>query len=113
MEMLERFLRSDLAREVFTKPSGDWDLWNERAFDIELEGSWVSGCFDRVHIRREGGKPTEAVILDYKTNRSSPEAIASEYQGQMEQYRKAASLLLGLPMERITAKTVPVRIQTK
>lgn len=108
-ELLERFLRSDEARRVFTKPDGNWDLWNERTFDIELDGNWVSGCFDRVHVRREGDRPVEALILDYKTNRSSPGAIAVEYEGQMEQYRKAASVLLGLPVERISAETVPVR----
>jgi ATP-dependent helicase/nuclease subunit A len=109
-ELLERFLRSEQAREVFTKPPGEWDLWNEKPFDIAMEGTWVSGCFDRVHIRRESGRPLEALILDYKTNRSTPEAIAKEYTGQMEQYRKAASVLLRLPMERIKAATVPVRI---
>ena len=74
-----------------------------------IEGQWVSGCFDRVHVRREGGKPVEAHILDYKTNRSTPEAIAREYDGQMEQYRKAASILLGIGIERVTARTVPIR----
>jgi len=107
-ELLEPFLRSRSAKAVFDKPAGDWDLWNERSFDLMIDGAWVSGCFDRVHVRREEGIPVEARIYDYKTNRSSPEAIAKEYEGQMEQYRKAASILLGI--DKVTASTVPIRV---
>ena len=108
-ELLEQFLRSKGARDVFDKPEGDWDLWNEKPFDLMIDGKWISGCFDRVHVRREGGKAVEARIYDYKTNRSTPEAIALEYKGQMEQYRKAASLLLGIGIDKVTARTVPIR----
>ena len=109
-ELLEQFLRSERAREVFIRPSGEWDLWNEKAFDLMIQGSWVSGCFDRVHVRRENGQAVEAEIYDYKTNRSTPEAIAREYEGQMEQYRKAASILLGIGIDKVSAQTVPVRV---
>jgi ATP-dependent exoDNAse (exonuclease V) beta subunit len=108
-ELLEPFLRSKSAKEVFSKPAGDWDLWNEKPFDLMIAGQWISGCFDRVQIRREGGKPVKAEILDYKTNRSTHEAIAKEYEGQMEQYRKAASQLLGIDVTQVTARTVPIR----
>ena len=108
-ELLQPFLRSKSAKEVFSKPAGDWDLWNEKPFDLMIDGQWISGCFDRVQIRREGGKPVEAEILDYKTNRSTHEAIAKEYEGQMAQYRKAASQLLGIDVTQVTARTVPIR----
>lgn len=107
--LIEVFLKSPEAKEVFTKPAGEWDLWNEKPFDLMIGGKWISGCFDRVHVLREGGKALEAHIYDYKTNRSTPAKIAEEYAGQMEQYREAASRLLGLPLEKITAKTVPIR----
>ena len=48
-------------------------------------------------------------ILDYKTNRKSPEAIAEEYQGQMDQYRIAAAKLLGTDIKNVTAQTIPIR----
>jgi len=111
-ELLTLFLKSAEAKAVFSKPAGEWDLWNEKPFDLVIDGKWISGCFDRVHVRREGGKAVEAHILDYKTNRSTPEAIAKEYEGQMEQYRQAASRLLGLPLDKISAKTVPIRRMT-
>jgi ATP-dependent helicase/nuclease subunit A len=110
--LLDAFLKSAEAKAIFSKPAGEWDLWNEKPFDLMIDGKWISGCFDRVHVRREGGKAVEAHIFDYKTNRSAPEAIAKEYEGQMEQYRQAASRLLGLSLDKISAKTVPIRRMT-
>ncbi|NBZ95253.1 MAG: hypothetical protein EBR40_02280 [Proteobacteria bacterium] len=109
-ELLEPFLRSEQAREVFTRPGEEWTNWNEKPFDLMIDGQWVSGCFDRVHIWHEGGRPVEALIYDYKTNRSTAEAIAREYQPQMDQYCKAASILLGIGIDKVRARTVPVRL---
>jgi RecB family exonuclease len=109
-ELLEPFLRSEQARKVFTRPSEEWINWNEKPFDLMIDGQWVSGCFDRVHVRYEGGRPVEAQIYDYKTNRSTPEAIAREYQPQMDQYCKAASILLGIGIDKVCARTVPARV---
>jgi ATP-dependent exoDNAse (exonuclease V) beta subunit len=107
--LLEVFLKTSGAKALFARPGEDWDLWNEKPFDLVLGGKWISGIFDRVHIRRVGGKPVEARIYDYKTNRSTPDAIAGEYQGQMEQYRQAAASLLGLGIDQVSARTVPIR----
>ena len=109
-DLLETFLSSEVAKAVFTKPGEDYELWNEKPFDLMIDGQWISGIFDRVQIRREGGRPVKAEILDYKTNRATPEAIKEEYEGQMEQYRKAAAQLLGIPIESVTARTVPIRL---
>ena len=108
-ELLELFLRSEVAKSLFSKLGEYWEIWNEKPFDLMIDGQWISGIFDRVHVRREGGKAIEAHILDYKTNRKSPGAIAEEYQGQMEQYRKAASKLLGISVDKVSARTVPIR----
>lgn len=107
--LLEPFLKSAPAKEIFTDRGASWELWNEKPFDLMIEGQWISGIFDRVHIRREGGKAVEVQILDYKTNRKSPEAIAEEYQGQMDQYRIAAAKLLGTDIKNVTAQTIPIR----
>ena len=108
-ELLEAFLLTPEAAKIFTSPGEEWDLWREKAFDLMIDGKWISGVFDRVHIRREGGKVLAAEIFDFKTNRSTPEAIMEEYVGQMELYRQAAAQLLGIDVIRITAHTVPIR----
>jgi len=101
---------SEEAKSVFTKPGEDYELWNEKPFDLMIDGQWISGIFDRVQIRREGGRPVKADILDYKTNQKTPEAIKEEYEGQMEQYRVAASKLLGINLDWVSARTVPIRV---
>ena len=108
--LLAPFLQSKVAGEIFTKPGEDWDLWNERAFDLMIDNVWISGIFDRVHICRKDGRAVEARIYDYKTNRSTPEEIAKEYEGQMEQYRKAIAALLGIGVDQVSAQTVPIRL---
>ena len=108
-ELLEPFLCSEQAREVFTRVGNEWINWNEKSFDLMIEGKWVSGCFDRVHVRYEQGRPMQALIYDYKTNRSTPESIAREYEPQMAQYCKAASILLGIGIDQVNARTVPIR----
>jgi len=107
--LLGVFLDSSEAKTLFKQPGKDWDFWNEKAFDLMDGDQWISGIFDRVHIRRENGKAVEAHIYDYKTNRSTPEAIAEEYEGQMEQYRQSAAKLLGISVDKVTARTVPIR----
>ena len=107
--LLGIFLKTPDAESLFAKPGEDWQLWNEKPFDLMIDGQWISGIFDRVHIRKEGDKAAEARIYDYKTNRATPEAIAAEYEGQMEQYRQAAAKLLGISTDKVTARTVPIR----
>ena len=107
--LLQTFLATSEAGTIFTSPGEQSTLWCERAFDMMLDGKWVSGIFDRVHVRREAGKVVAAEIFDYKTNRSSPEAIAHEYASQMELYRQAAAKLLGIDPAHVTARTVPIR----
>jgi len=107
--LLGKFLEAVDARGIFTQPEGDWILWRERAFDIMIGRDWVSGVFDRVHIRMENGKPVEIMIFDYKTNHATPSQIEKKYAGQMDLYRRAASKLLGLDLRSISARTVPIR----
>ena len=51
----------------------------------------------------------EARIYDYKPNLSTPEAIAQQYEGQMEQCRLEAAKLLGITIDNVSARTVPIR----
>ena len=107
--LLKVFLTTPEAATIFTYPGEQSTLWCEQAFDMMLDGKWVSGIFDRVHIRREAGVVVAAEIFDYKTNRATPEVIAQEYASQMELYRQAAAKLLGIDITHITARTVPIR----
>ena len=86
------------------------ELWRERRFDLILHEDgvqkFVSGCFDRVRIRRDAsGKAESAVLVDYKSNdldeSGIPEAV-EHYREQMDLYARALSRLLDLKPENIT-----------
>jgi ATP-dependent helicase/nuclease subunit A len=108
--LLDAFFATPLAQKIFRRPEELCELWREKPFDILVGGQWVSGIFDRVHIRlHPDGHPAEATIYDFKTDKATPEAIQSRYARQMAAYRTAAALLLGLP--DVVAETVPIRIK--
>ena len=108
--LVRGFLEKPIAKDVFTKPEKPHNLWRERAFDITLDGQWVSGVFDRVLVHlSEVGEPTSAIIYDFKTDHGSPAEIEERYAGQMEVYCKAVCGLLGLPPDCVKSKILCVR----
>ena len=106
--LVSEFLASDRAA-VLKKPGWPCMSWRERAFDVEIEGRSVSGIFDRVHIKLgEGGKPEEAHVYDYKTDRDTTH-LRARYQGQLDMYAKAAARLLDIPIDKIETCPIAVR----
>ncbi len=83
----------------------DYDeCWCERTFDVILQNYYISGCFDRVQIKRNpDGTAANAVIVDYKSG-FHPEQTNEKtlrYQRQLNTYRSALSTLLKLPVTNI------------
>ena len=108
--LIRAFLEKPAAKEIFQKPKTPHELWREQAFDVVLDGEWVSGVFDRVFIELSAdGSPASATIYDFKTDHGIDSEIEERYRGQMEVYRAAASKLLRLPVERIKASIVRIR----
>lgn len=72
-------------------------VWRERAFDVILDGEWVSGVFDRLVFPETG----RATILDFKSTRLGEvseerlRAAASTYAGQVADYRQAMQMMVG------------------
>ena len=86
------------------------ELWRETPFEVLHQNTWMSGRFDRVHIHRDSGKNIKLVeLIDFKlTGIQDDAAIAKRYQPQMENYRKALCLLLGVQEEIIKMIIVKV-----
>jgi ATP-dependent helicase/nuclease subunit A len=105
-KIVHNFLDSAAARTVLGRPHGAATLWRERAFDVVLDGSVVSGVFDRVVVRlNEAGQPAGADIFDFKL--ASPgHWLNARHAAQLLGYRQAAASLLGLPLEKVTAEAV-------
>lgn len=108
--LVRGFLEQEIAKEVFSRPYQPHELWRERAFDVLLDGEWISGVFDRVLVlKSEQGDPVSAIVYDFKTDHGSAEEIEIRYAGQMRVYRKALVHLLGLPESGVTSKILRIR----
>ncbi len=89
---------------LFTPPPGGAEIWRERAFDLVLDQTLLSGIFDRVVVQRNSsGQATHALLLDFKTEIPTPSAAAAAqaHRPQLHTYRQALSHLLALPETQI------------
>lgn len=90
---------------VWTRPAGGGsEVWRERAFEVVLDGAWVSGVFDRVVVERsDSGAPVRATVYDFKTDRTE---VPGRYAGQLGLYRRAVAMLTGLAADAVAAEIV-------
>jgi ATP-dependent exoDNAse (exonuclease V) beta subunit len=106
-------IRSALSRSRY---AGDVVLERELPFVGRREQVIMEGVIDRLVLRREQGRAVEAEILDYKSNRITPEQVAevtADYQPQLDAYARAVSTMYGIPLERCTATLIflePARV---
>jgi ATP-dependent helicase/nuclease subunit A len=82
------------------------EVWREQAFEVVLDGAWVTGVLDRVVIEcDEAGRAQRAAIYDFKTDMDEEGALA-RHAGQMKLYRQAVARLTGLAPARVAAALV-------
>ncbi|MCH2103908.1 MAG: UvrD-helicase domain-containing protein [Planctomycetes bacterium] len=102
-----------LAREAQQVSDGqELELYNEREFSLVLtdeEGSeyFANGSIDRFVLTTEGGAPKAALVIDFKTDRVTPEEVparAEHHAPQMRAYRRAVSAMYGLAPEDVKLK---------
>jgi len=99
--------------EAFSRPSvgGSVEVWRERAFEIVIERTWITGVFDRVVVTRDSrGRAVRAAVWDFKTDRVADrleaKRAAVRYEGQLLLYRRAAARLTGVGESEVTASLV-------
>jgi ATP-dependent exoDNAse (exonuclease V) beta subunit len=108
--LLEDFFGRSEAREIFAQPTGRHILWREQPFDVQLDGEWVGGIFDRVVMKiGEADRPTSAVIYDFKTDQATCSEIEIRYAEQMKTYRRALCAITGLAFEAVEVRLVGIR----
>ena len=105
-------MRARELQPIWARQSGA-EVWRERAFEIVIDGTWVTGVFDRVVVEREeSGRPKAATVFDFKTDRlagANDRAMAAalgRHAAQLHLYRRVAATLLELPMERVACEMV-------
>jgi len=85
-------------------------VYNERKFMIRLSDDTLQpGSIDRLVVFSQNGKPIQAEIFDFKTDRlpNDPDRLAEQtarYRPQLEAYRKAVARLYTLDLLQISAK---------
>jgi ATP-dependent helicase/nuclease subunit A len=110
-EVLDAFNRAVAdpgIRAALSRPAGRAELWREQAFELSLDGVWISGRFDRAVMARDpAGRVTSASVLDFKSDRVSADEVPARtacYQPQVASYRTALARLTGLPESAIGAR---------
>ena len=105
-------LQSPRLAAVFARPSAGAEVWRERAFEIVLDGVWLTGVFDRVVIERAPtGSAVRAWVFDFKTDRVRAREDAAarameKHRGQLNVYRRVAAVLTGLPADQVKCSLV-------
>lgn len=105
--------------DVFGRPAtdaGEPELWRERAFEVVLDGHWITGICDRVVIRRDAdGVARGAWIWDFKTDRVGDRAGAVQASGryaeQLGLYRRVVARLAGLAEKDVRCGLVFTQIR--
>lgn len=97
-------------REALGEEEGLVELWREKAFDVVVGSSWLSGIFDRVEVFDHGAGGRRARITDYKSDGiaggAALEKAIVRYRGQMETYGEALGIILGLERAEISLRLI-------
>ena len=102
---------------VWSKPLSELvEVWRERAFEMVLDGAWVTGGFDRVVVERDAsGVTTRALIVDYKTDRVGTDAevatAVARHAGQLNLYRRVVAVLAKVSVGRVECCLVFTRLR--
>jgi ATP-dependent exoDNAse (exonuclease V) beta subunit len=96
----------------WTKTMRPLQVETERRFLVRDGAKFWNGSFDRIVWLGDGERTVAADLIDFKTDairRGDPAALeerTEHYRPQLEAYRRAVTLLAGLPLERVAARLV-------
>ena len=110
-------LRAPELSSLWSRPkAAGAEVWRERAFEVVVEGAWITGVFDRVVVERANGRATRVTVIDFKTDRGSeaelPELVA-RHAGQLNTYRRVAAILAGVNENAVEAILMFTRMRRR
>ncbi len=93
-DLVAELVKVSKIRPLFTRNGGRVDLLREQPVDAILDGKWLSGVVDRLHLHRDmTGVVTNVDVIDFKTDAvSGVDRLAERYSGQMQAYRAVMAL---------------------
>jgi ATP-dependent exoDNAse (exonuclease V) beta subunit len=85
-------------RPLFERRGRNVELLREQPVEAILDGKWLSGVLDRLHVIRDGGGEIVALeAIDFKTDAvENAEELAKRYTGQMNAYRRTLREAFGV-----------------
>jgi ATP-dependent helicase/nuclease subunit A len=106
-------LCSILSRPPAGGPGESLEVWRERAFLVERDGTLIRGVFDRAVVHLHRGVPVAAQLFEWKTeplgvagSSEAAESLRSRHRAQLEAYRQALGTMLGLLDTSVDARVV-------
>ena len=77
-------------RGTFERRGRSVEVFREQAIDAVLDGRWLSGVIDRLHVHRDAdGIVTRVEVIDFKTDAVGATAeLIERHGGQMRAYRE-------------------------
>jgi ATP-dependent exoDNAse (exonuclease V) beta subunit len=77
-------------RPLFERGGQAVELFREQAVDAVLDGKWLSGVIDRLHLHRDASGVVNRVrVIDFKTDGLDDiTELVARYSGQMQAYRE-------------------------
>ena len=109
-------LRAPQLTARWTRPARRAEVWRERAFEMVLDGAWVTGIFDRVVVEfDQAGRAAQATVIDFKTDRvtdaADVAAAVGRHAGQLNLYRRVVAVLTGLASSEVSCELIFTRLQ--
>ncbi|MCW1885680.1 UvrD-helicase domain-containing protein [Luteolibacter flavescens] len=91
--MVRELLADPGISRLFQRGGRNVRLFREQAVEGIVDGKWLSGVVDRLHlIHDDDGKPAALELIDFKTDSvEQPEQLVERHAGQMAAYREVLS----------------------
>lgn len=101
-----RAMRMNSIQAALARPDPAAVVWRERRFEVILDRTWVSGCFDRVVFEPAAdGEWKAATIVDFKTSQietaEARERALRMYRPQLAVYRQVLTSMVALPAHAV------------
>ncbi len=87
---VRKMLENPRIREWFTRGGRTIELRREQPVEAVIDGAWLSGAIDRLHVHRDlGGSVVRVEVIDFKSDALDDlGALANRYEPQMAAYRE-------------------------
>ncbi len=88
-ETVRKLLNVPAIRAIFERKGRNVTCLREQAVDAVLDGAWLSGVIDRLHLHRDGKAVTRVEIIDFKSDFVDDlSTLNARYGPQMQAYRE-------------------------